>query len=181
MLRNRLTDCFPPLPPLPPSSPYNYHQRGGCPNVNIISMSIYCKGFSSQTKRKSVPVIFIRLQHPIFAAAIITPNTFSIFRTVVETIVEVLFQQQRPIFVGRLVGRKGSSSCGWGWCDQTWGKKQHFLKRDFVQKWLCQFVRRSGNLLRVKSPPICKGSSSSCFDSGNISPPTIWKTTKSEK
>ena len=82
MLRNRLTDCFPPLPPLPPSSPYNYHQRGGRPNVNIISMSIYCKGFSSQTKRKSVPVIFIRLPHPIFAAAIITPNTFSILRTV---------------------------------------------------------------------------------------------------
>ena len=142
MLRNRLTDCFPPLPPLPPSSPYNYHQRGGCPNVNIISMSIYCKGFSSQTKRKSVSVIFIRLQHPIFAAAIITPNTFSIFRTVLETIVEVLFQQQRPIFVGWLVGRTGSSSCGWGWCDQTWGKRPTFSKRDLCSKVMISICKK---------------------------------------
>ena len=52
MLRNRLTDCFPPLPPLPPSSPYNYHQRGGCPNVNIISMSIYCKRIFDSNQEK---------------------------------------------------------------------------------------------------------------------------------
>ena len=61
------------------------------------------------------------------------------------------------------------------------GRDQHFQKGIFVQKCCCQFVRRLDNLLRVKSPPICKGSSSSCFDSGNISPPTIWETTKSEK
>ena len=30
------------------------------------------------------------------------------------------------------------------------------------------------DLLRVKSPPICKGSSFSSFDSGKISPPTIF-------
>ena len=38
---------------------------------------------------------------------------------------------------------------------------------------LLKSYRSELDLVMVKSPPICKGSSSSSFDSGKISPPTI--------
>ena len=38
---------------------------------------------------------------------------------------------------------------------------------------LLKIYRCEPDLVMVKSPPICKGSSSSSFDSGKISPPTI--------
>ena len=180
MLRNRLTDCFPPLPPLPPSSPYNYHQRGSQCQYNI-NVNILQRIFVSNQEKVSTSNIpqaaasnFCGCHHNT-EHFLYLKNSFwkLMWKSCFSSSVQYLLDGWSVVRVRALVAEDDATRPG--------GKDQHFQKGIFVQKWWYQFVKRSGNLLRVKSPPICKGSSSSCFDSGNISPPTIWKTTKSEK